>query len=76
MYDEKNNKIGIALRTRENVKPVYVSPGQLVGIDEAVDIIMKCVDKYGIPEPIRIADKAVLEYKNSILSNTYEANLK
>jgi deoxyinosine 3'endonuclease (endonuclease V) len=44
-YDEKNNKIEIALRTRKNVKPVYVSSGQLVGIDEAVDIIMKCVDK-------------------------------
>ena len=68
LFNKEKNKIGIVLRTRTNVKPVFVSPGYLVGIDEAADIIMNCIDKYRIPEPIRFADQAVSEYKKSILT--------
>lgn len=68
LFDKEKNKIGIVLRTRTSVKPVFISPGNLVGIDEAADIIMNCIDKYRIPESIRIADQAVSEYKKSILT--------
>jgi deoxyribonuclease V len=64
IYNEENKRIGIVLRTRKNVKPIYVSPGHLIGIDETADIIMKCVTQYRIPEPIRIANKAVSEFRN------------
>jgi len=67
LYDSVNNKIGIVLRTRYNVKPIFISPGHLIGINESADIIIKCVTKYRIPEPVRIADIEVSKYKKSIL---------
>ncbi len=53
--DKEGDVIGFVLRTRENVKPVYVSPGHLVGLDKAVEIVMRCAPRYKIPEPLRHA---------------------
>jgi deoxyribonuclease V len=53
--DGSGNPIGAVLRTRENVKPVFVSPGHLVDISSSVKIILACSPKYKIPEPIRAA---------------------
>ena len=49
--------IGMVLRTRERVKPVYVSPGHLIDLERAVDFTMRCTTKYRLPEPTRWADK-------------------
>lgn len=49
--------IGAALRTREKVKPVYVSPGNRIDLARSIDIVMQCVTKYRLPEPTRLADK-------------------
>lgn len=54
IYDN-NEAIGVVLRTKYNVKPVYVSPGHLTDIPSAVDIISHCVTKYRLPEPTRKA---------------------
>lgn len=56
--DGEGNPIGAVLRTRENVKPVFVSPGHLVDISSSVKIILACSPKYKIPEPIRAAHLA------------------
>jgi len=53
--DKKGKVIGFALRTRDNVKPVYVSPGHLMGLNKAVEIVMRCAPRYKIPEPLRRA---------------------
>jgi len=53
----KGIKVGAVLRTRSNVKPVFVSPGHKIDIDSSVEIVMNCVSKYRIPEPIRKADR-------------------
>jgi deoxyribonuclease V len=50
-------KVGAVLRTRSNVRPVFVSPGHLVDIESSVEIVMKCVTDYRIPEPLRTADR-------------------
>jgi len=47
--------IGIVLRTKEGVKPVFVSPGHLIDIDGAKKVVMRCLTKYRLPEPLRIA---------------------
>ena len=60
-------KIGMVLRTRDNVKPLFVSPGHLIDRKGAVSIVLHCVMKYRLPEPIRRADslskKSKLNYR-------------
>jgi deoxyribonuclease V len=51
-----NEKIGTVLRTRDNVRPLFVSPGHLIDRKGAVNIVLRCVGKYRLPEPIRRAD--------------------
>lgn len=48
-------QIGVVLRTRAGVKPVYVSPGHRVSMDSAVAIVMSCVTRYRLPETTRMA---------------------
>ena len=53
----KGKEIGRVVRTRNGVKPVFVSPGHLIGIDGAVEIVLKSCTRYRLPEPIRAAHK-------------------
>jgi deoxyribonuclease V len=49
--------IGMALRTREGVKPVFVSIGHRISLKTAVEYVFQCTTKYRLPETTRIADK-------------------
>ena len=51
----KGKKGGTVIRTRAGVKPLFVSPGNAVTIEDAAGMVMKCVGRYRIPEPIRKA---------------------
>ncbi len=48
--------VGVALRTRADVKPVFVSPGHRIGIDAAARWVQRLAPRYRLPEPIRAAD--------------------
>lgn len=52
---DRGEQIGVALRTKKNVAPVYVSPGHLMDMDSAVDLALRSVTKYRQPEPTRQA---------------------
>ncbi|MEW6456550.1 MAG: endonuclease V [Acidobacteriota bacterium] len=54
MKNKKEEIVGVSLRTRENVKPVYISPGHLINFEESIEIILK-VSRFRIPEPLRFA---------------------
>lgn len=56
---DNNENVGMAVRTRDNVKPVYVSIGHRLSLDAAVKITLACCDGFRLPEPTRLADKLV-----------------
>lgn len=52
-----NETIGAVLRTRSNVKPLYISSGHRISLPTAIDYVLHCAPKYRLPETTRIADK-------------------
>lgn len=51
----KGEVVGRAVRTRNGVKPVFVSVGHMVGLDTACRVVLDCAGKYRLPEPTRLA---------------------
>ena len=49
--------VGMVVRTRARVRPVFVSPGHLITLAEAVQIVLKLSPRYRLPEPLRMADR-------------------
>lgn len=48
--------LGVALRTREKTKPLFVSAGYRVTLEQAVAVTLGCLRGYRQPEPTRAAD--------------------
>lgn len=53
----KGELIGLILRTRTKVSPLYVSVGNRISLRAAADWVLRLCRGYRIPEPIRIADR-------------------
>ena len=49
--------IGVVLRSRTKVKPIYVSIGHKISLPTAIEYVMGCLTKYRLPETTRWADK-------------------
>ncbi|MEM6843985.1 MAG: deoxyribonuclease V [Bacteroidota bacterium] len=58
IYDNQEI-IGVVLRSRENVKPVYISPGHLTDIASSLMIVNACLNRYRLPEVTRHAHRLV-----------------
>jgi deoxyribonuclease V len=58
-----DEQVGVVLRTREGVKPVYVSPGYRVDVPTSAQIVMKCGRGCRLPEPTRRAHMLVSRYR-------------
>lgn len=56
----RNEVIGAVLRSRRNVKPIYVSAGHKVSLESAIKIVMHCITRYKLPETTRQAHKLSL----------------
>ena len=55
--------IGRVVRTRDGVKPVYVSVGHLVTLDDAVRMTLRLAPRYRLTEPVRAAHGFVNEMR-------------
>ncbi len=50
--------IGVALRTRRGVKPIYVSIGHKIDLKAAICWVLECCRGFRVPEPTRLAHLA------------------
>ena len=57
VYKKKN--VGIVLRTKKNIKPLFISPGHLIDIPGSVILINRCLNRFRLPEATRQAHLAV-----------------
>jgi len=63
LLKDKKETIGVVLRTRANVKPVFVSVGNKCTLKDAIKITLACAAKYRLPEPTRLAHQLVSKLK-------------
>jgi len=60
---DRGQTVGAVLRTRRGVKPVFVSVGHLAALEDAVRVVMACVQQYRLPEPTRLAHIMVTRHR-------------
>ena len=57
--------VGMVLRTRKQVRPIFVSPGTKISLETCIQVVLQCVDGYRIPKPTREADRYVASLKRN-----------
>jgi deoxyribonuclease V len=55
--------IGAVVRTRTNIKPLFVSVGNKCLLKDAIRVVLDCAVKYRLPEPSRLAHQTVSKLK-------------
>ncbi len=55
LLNPQGQPIGWAYRSRRGAKPLYVSPGHRVGLEEALAFVRALPTRYRLPEPLRLA---------------------
>ncbi|HEX8961285.1 MAG TPA: deoxyribonuclease V [Geobacteraceae bacterium] len=62
----KGETVGAVVRSRDRVKPLFVSPGHLVTLGDCIELVLRCCTRYRIPEPVREADGLSKRIKREI----------
>jgi deoxyribonuclease V len=57
-----NETVGAVLRTQDDIKPVFVSPGYKISLQQSIDITLNFSNPYRLANPIRSADQAARAY--------------
>jgi len=58
--------IGYVFRSRDKVKPIYISPGHLADLESSKEIIRQCLGRYRLPEPLRQAHQVATRLRNNL----------
>lgn len=58
---DRGEVIGAVVRTRTGVRPVYVSVGHRITLEEAVHLVITTAPRFRLPEPLRLAHRLSTE---------------
>jgi len=58
----EGRQVGAVVRTRDGVKPLWISPGHRIGVRQAIKWTLACC-RTRVPEPIRLAEQVVNSLK-------------
>ena len=50
-----DGRVGQVVRTRDRVKPMFISPGHKIDVETASKLALQCCTRYRMPEPTRLA---------------------
>ncbi|MHC1585941.1 MAG: endonuclease V, partial [Candidatus Hecatellaceae archaeon] len=53
----EGRRVGAALTVKEGLKPIYVSVGHMVSLEDALEIVRRSIKAGRIPEPLRLAHR-------------------
>lgn len=59
----KEELLGYVVRTKNKVKPVYISPGNQLSMEDSLQIAIHCTGNYRLPEPTRKAHEFVNRFR-------------
>lgn len=62
-------KIGAVLRSKINCLPLFISPGHKIDHETALELTLRMLTRYRLPEPTRLADK--LSKVKEVAEHTY-----
>ena len=62
----KSKTVGFVLKSKQEARPIFISPGTGVSLESSLKITRDCLIKHKMPEPIRIAHSKVNELKREI----------
>jgi len=54
---DQGERIGVVLRTRKEVRPLYVSSGHKISLFTAIRYVLACTTRYRLPETTRLAHR-------------------
>ncbi|RLI77474.1 endonuclease V [Archaeoglobales archaeon] len=66
IYDENRSIIGYSLKSCKRCNPIFISPGSYITPDTALKLVIKCIKKYKLPEPIRCAHNLANKAKSKV----------
>ncbi|MDA8306124.1 MAG: endonuclease V [Deltaproteobacteria bacterium] len=73
-------QVGIVFRSRDGVKPIYISPGHLADVQSSKKLVYRCLRRYRIPEPLRLAhieaNRRRMEIEEESKVQSQKANVK
>lgn len=65
----RSKEVGVAYRSKDNVKPIFVSPGHKCDMAQAREIVVKNLRGFRLPEPLRLAHLMANKYKRHVERN-------
>lgn len=68
---DQGEVIGYAVRTKDNIKPVFISPGHQMSLEDSLSLELQCTRKHRLPEPTRHAHEYVNRFRIGALTEGY-----
>ncbi|MEM4282637.1 MAG: endonuclease V [Candidatus Woesearchaeota archaeon] len=69
----ENEVVGMVVQTKQYARPIFVSPGNLITIKSAVEIVLKCIrPPHKMPEPLHFAHRIAKRKAEELLEKKTE----
>lgn len=71
LIKDKEETIGYTLRSKQKVKPVFISPGNRMSMEDSLSVTLHSIGNYRLPEPTRRAHEFVNLFRTGQLTEGY-----